>query len=129
MPKESSCKRNITELYGLIKYSFEEYVGSVIIGLSQDFIIETEYDIALLHEMLTVIEGQRYLGYRTNVKKSRDFTLKLFWNYDPVNFKKISRMSKETFQYVLGLIENDTIFQNNSNHSQNPVWQQLEWNG
>lgn len=81
-------------------------------------------DCVCIHAILT----RHYLNPRPYVPKSGN--LHLAWEYarDPAlhdRFVNMLRVSPHVFETILGMIENSSIFQNNSNNPQRPMKIQL----
>ena len=77
-----------------------------------------------LFDLLGAITNTRYLYPRVIVPKTTAL-VELMGVFEDKEFKVLARMSKQAFFRVLMLIEQHSIFQNNSKHSQAPVYVQL----
>ena len=122
MPKISSRNRQIKSINSMLELLLSEDNANLNKTKVTD---QLEKEIDELFELLQVIELDRYLTSREKTIKSNDFFQTLLLNYNDYNFKQITRVSKETFWYIEGLIHNNPGFSNKSKILQRPVWQQL----
>jgi hypothetical protein len=77
-----------------------------------------------LFDLLGAITNTRYLYPRVIVPKTTAL-VELMSVFEDKEFEVLARMSKQAFFRVVMLIEQHSIFQNNSKHSQAPVYVQL----
>ena len=78
-------------------------------------------------EIMTLYFGLnscRYLNPRLDQPKLEGLR-NLFWDLSDEQFKQYSRMDKTSFVHILGLIEDDPVFHNNSRIKQMYPWYQL----
>ena len=79
-------------------------------------------------EIIALLEETRYLNSRPPVPKRGNLDLAWEFSQDPAHhhrFPNMLRVSPLVFLTVLDLIENHTVFRNNTNLGQTPVEQQL----
>ncbi|OWY91159.1 hypothetical protein PHMEG_00040380, partial [Phytophthora megakarya] len=99
--------------------------------LSLDSLLNADDDLHMdisiddLNEVLTLVEGNRYLSPRLLFDKSRDFAKNYFLKLPDESFRQLTRMTKKSFQFVLSEIENHSVFHNNIVHPQASVTLQL----
>ncbi|KAL3671668.1 hypothetical protein V7S43_003580 [Phytophthora oleae] len=99
--------------------------------LSLDYVFNADEDLQMdtpmddLNEVLMLVEGNRYLSPCLLYDKSRDFAKNYFLKLPDESFRQLTRMSKESFQFVLSEIEDHRVFHNNSVHPQASVTLQL----
>lgn len=120
MPKVNERKRLLQAIDSIV-YRLalvKSTLGDVIHKAS----LEEEIDSLLLLKF--GILSTRYLYPICRIPKSTSFR-ELVMRLPAQDFKQVLRMNKETFNYVLSLIQNHTVFQNNSNRKQACVELQL----
>ena len=79
-------------------------------------------------EIIALLEETRYLNSRPPVPKRGNLDLAWEFSQDPAHhhrFINMLRVSPLVFLTVLDLIENHTVFRNNTNLGQTPIKQQL----
>ena len=111
MPKRSKREELLGEL---------EFVGKRMILEDKD----RSPEFREIMELENLVENCRYLDPKVPVPKQEGF-FDMFWNFSDVDFVKIVRMTKETFSYIVGKIQNHSVFQTPTFNKQVPVWQQL----
>ncbi|ODQ52024.1 hypothetical protein SAICODRAFT_58785 [Saitoella complicata NRRL Y-17804] len=78
------------------------------------------------YQMLGIIENTRYISARKPLAKSRHFIEEVLnHGYDDERFKAYYQMKREDFHFVVGLIETNPVFYNNSACEQASVRYQL----
>ena len=83
-------------------------------------------DDELITLSLLELSEQRYLNPRThNIPKSSHWFNEILPSYDDKRFKKILRMTSESFKRLVQLISSHDIFKSNGNRKQAPVELQL----
>ena len=93
---------------------------------SSDSSSDEELDeVGDLTELLITVQSSRHLSQRARFEKSKDFVQSYFQNLPDKEWKQMMRTSLESFNYIVGQIENDAVFHNNSHVPQAPVWLQL----
>lgn len=71
-----------------------------------------------------ILRNRRYF-YDRNIGEKDEGSRELFWSYSEKEFKQVSRVTPETFMYILSKTQNHDIFRNQSRHHQKPIWIQL----
>src|SRR3990170_8521601 len=82
-------------------------------------------DNNLITWSLLELSEQRYFNPRTYVSKSSYWYNEILPSYDDKRFKKILRMTSESFKTLVQLISSHDIFKSNSERKQVPVELQL----
>lgn len=78
-----------------------------------------------LLSMIEEVEATRYLEPRDEVPKSSDWYLLIFPLLQNTRFRIFTRMDRMSFELVLRKVQQDPVFQNQSNTPQAPVREQL----
>ncbi|KAL2620512.1 hypothetical protein R1flu_000717 [Riccia fluitans] len=82
-------------------------------------------DIYDLCSLLDSVEESCYLYRGDRWSKSSEFLYKYFLDLPPGSFRQLTRMDKESFFELLGLIETHEVFMNSAFCQQAPVFVQL----
>lgn len=78
-----------------------------------------------LGKLHCMIGLERYLSPRGKIPKSQDYVYNYFLAQSNTEFRTITRVWKDAFHFIVGLIEEHPVFQNNSRNPQAPVHWQL----
>ena len=87
--------------------------------------LEKTKDFEYIMKLLMEVSAHRYLSSRGSVIPKSSLLINQLFDYPEREFKTIVRMDKESFVRLVGLIENQDVFKNNSRNQQTPVWIQL----
>ncbi|GAO51603.1 hypothetical protein G7K_5699-t1 [Saitoella complicata NRRL Y-17804] len=123
-------------LFSFIDFYGLDTINGVILGLGS---IQTNHRLGLFlqsmetddpededYQMLGIIENTRYISARKPLAKSRHFIEEVLnHGYDDERFKAYYQMKREDFHFVVGLIETNPVFYNNSACEQASVRYQL----
>lgn len=63
------------------------------------------------------------MSSRINVPKTIELR-NMLWQYSEREFKQIVRVNRDTFQFIISIIINHPVFQNNSRNPQQQCWVQ-----
>lgn len=111
MPKQSEKAKLSIEVENVLKFM-------IICGKKDS------EEFKIIAKLYVGINSARYLKDIIPVPKSRGLR-ELLWTFDEFNFKQVTRMKKQTFLKLLGMIENNSVFQNKSAYFQGEIWHQL----
>lgn len=134
MPKLSERQRLLRDTVDVIAVAIveqedDEMLGSVdkdvdAAGEGDDSSLFSEVEDAF--DLLQLVESNRYLVPRLRAPKCTQFLTDIFQDSTPESkFRKMTRMSRHSFGYLVREIENHPVFFNESTCPQAPVWLQL----
>ncbi|KAL4162345.1 hypothetical protein PRNP1_002892 [Phytophthora ramorum] len=114
MPKQSDRQRLLREVEDTLAVNALEEEDDAMLMLNE---YDEEADRLLFsdtseaNELLQLVQSSRYLVGRERAIKSTIFVADAFWYYIPdQRFRDITRMDRETFERVVGEIENHRVF-------------------
>jgi hypothetical protein len=95
-----------------------------VLRLMMLFDDDSTEDFDDMMELYCLAAGNRYFNARTNIPKPVDFCNVIF-DYPETSFRTIARCTKASFFRLMNLIQDHSIFKNNSKNKQAPVHSQL----
>ncbi|KAK1946317.1 hypothetical protein P3T76_001870 [Phytophthora citrophthora] len=111
MPKTSDRQQLLSELLGVISacaLDEDEDNSSSLDEFDAENAFDTDMDD--LMDLYTLVSSHRYISDRAMVPKRRKFSMEDLFLLPDDNFRQLTRMSKPTFVFVLGEIEQHPIF-------------------